>query len=124
VNQVYLKGVAARDAYSGKGRTGAWWVVDVQPEGESASFPVWHFGDTPPPAKGDGVEAAGRLSWNKDRDGNWAVRIVAADVAVTRRKASNAPSRVGAGPRRNTGGGVPTRRQPDEDEPVDPSIPF
>lgn len=124
MNQVYVKGVAARDAYAGKGRTGSWWVVDVQPEGENSSYPVWHFGDSPAPQKGDVVEAAGRLGWNKDREGNWAMRIVAAEVAVTRRKAPNGGPRVGAGPRRNTGGGVPRQRPQDDDESVDPSIPF
>ena len=122
MNQVFLKGTATRDARAGVGKTGGWWVVDVTPEGESSSYPVWHFGDAPPPSKGDTVEAAGRLGWSKDRDGNWSLRIVAAEVAVTRRKASNGP-RVGAGPRRNSGGGVPTRRQQDEDE-TDPNIPF
>ena len=132
MNQVFLKGIAARDARAGMGRTGAWWVCDVTPEGESASYPVWHFGDAPAPAKGDTVEAAGRLSWNKDRDGNWAVRVVAADVAVTPRKRSgngpgnggNGGPRVGAGPRRNSGGGVPRQRPQNDDESVDPSIPF
>jgi len=124
MNQVFLKGIAARDARAGVGKSGPWWVCDVTPEGESSSYPVWHFGDAPAPAKGDTVEAAGRLGWNKDREGNWAMRIVAAEVAVARRKASNGPSRVGAGPRRNTGGGVPTRRQPADEDEADPNIPF
>ncbi len=108
MNQVLMKGVAKKDAYAGAGKTGVWWVVDVQPEGESSSFTVWHFGDAPPPRAGDVVDLVGRLGWNKDRDGNWSVRVVAAEVTVTAARSRNGSTngrRVGAGPRQIPKGG-------------------